>query len=145
MERKRGTGSKRKAMPSLNYIAELAPLVESGKKRCTIRAQRKHPIYIGDRLYHFTGLRTKSARRLLESTCMIAVNVRMRWRMKRGEWRRLHVELNGRVLKHQEITELAIRDGFETLRGLHPSAYDAFAAWFLPAGREEFIGQYIEW
>lgn len=132
-------------MPSLNYIASLAPLVESGRKRCTIRSQRVHPICIGDTLYHFTGLRTKAARLLTKNTCMVAVNVRMRWQERRGEGRRMHVEVNGRVLKHREITELALRDGFETLRGLHQSAYDAFAAWFLPAGREEFIGQYIEW
>ena len=42
-------------MPILNYKKQFAPLVESG-----------------DRLYHYTGLRTKACRKLLESTCLFA-------------------------------------------------------------------------
>lgn len=56
-------------MPLLNYKKQFAPLVESGKKRQTIRAMRKRPFKVGDRLYHYTGLRTKQCRKLLESVC----------------------------------------------------------------------------
>lgn len=52
-------------MPSLNFKKQFAPDVESGKKRQTIRPKRKHPVKVGDKLYLFTGLRTKVCRRLV--------------------------------------------------------------------------------
>ena len=54
-------------MPSLNFQAQFAPLVESGAKRTTIRALRRdgrNPKR-GDPLYMFTGQRTRSCRRLV--------------------------------------------------------------------------------
>lgn len=59
-------------MPILNYQKQFAPLIESGEKRQTIRALRKRPIIRGDRLFHYTGLRTKACRKLLESKCLWA-------------------------------------------------------------------------
>ena len=62
-------------MPALNYQAQFAPKVESGEKLQTIRARRKRPFKRGDRLYHYTGMRTKSCRKLGESTCVIAMDI----------------------------------------------------------------------
>ena len=56
-------------MPGLNFKAQFAPLVESGKKRQTIRATRKYPIKVGDTLYLYTGMRTKQCRKLGEAVC----------------------------------------------------------------------------
>lgn len=56
-------------MPALNFKKEFAPLVESGKKRQTIRQARKRPIIPGDRLFLYTGMRTDKCRKLLEVTC----------------------------------------------------------------------------
>ena len=132
-------------MPNLNYIAVLAPLVEDGRKRCTIRAMRKRPIQIGHNLHHFTGLRTRYVRRLRKpDVCSVAVPLRMRW-VTRGSYRSFELQMNGRKLSVSEIQELAERDGFKLLKGPHQSALEAFKAWFLPPGRDEFIGQYIEW
>lgn len=52
-------------MPSLNFQNQFVKLIESGKKRQTIRPVRKNPIKVGDKLYLFTGLRTKKCRRLV--------------------------------------------------------------------------------
>ena len=52
-------------MPILNFKKEFAELVATGKKRQTIRATRKKPITVGDRLYLYTGLRTKGARNIV--------------------------------------------------------------------------------
>ncbi len=54
-------------MPALNFQSQFAPLVESGKKRQTIRAYRKdgRDPTPGCKLYLFTGMRTKSCRRLV--------------------------------------------------------------------------------
>lgn len=56
-------------MPALNFKAQFAPLVESGKKRRTIRAFRKdkRDPKKNDPLYFYTGLRTKQSRPLIVS------------------------------------------------------------------------------
>lgn len=59
-------------MPLLGFKKQFAPLIESGAKRQTIRAKRKdgkNP-HIGERLHLYTGLRTKSCRKLGEATCI---------------------------------------------------------------------------
>jgi hypothetical protein len=124
-------------MAQLNFHATFAPLVESGSKRQTIRAQRKRPIEIGENLHLFTGLRQKGARRLLPpQTCMLAVNISMRWYQRSG-YDCFECKLNGKKLTVSEIQDLATKDGFPSL--------DAFKAWFLPKGTTSFIGQLIQW
>lgn len=51
-------------MSAYNFKAQFAELVESGKKRQTIRAMRKHMPKVGERVHLFTGMRTKACRRL---------------------------------------------------------------------------------
>lgn len=53
-------------MPIINFKPEFAELVASGKKRQTIRAMRKRPFKVGDKLYLYTGLRTKQVRNLVK-------------------------------------------------------------------------------
>jgi protein gp37 len=67
--RRPGLGSD--AMPALNFKKQFAPLVETFKKRQTIRALRKdnrnpRP---GQTLYLYTGMRTKGCKKLGEATC----------------------------------------------------------------------------
>jgi len=50
-------------MPTINFTKFK---VESGEKRQTIRAVRKRPIKVGDKLHLYSGLRTKKARNLLK-------------------------------------------------------------------------------
>lgn len=49
-------------MPALNFQKQFVPLIESGKKRQTIRPVSKRVIISGDKLFLFTGLRTKNCR-----------------------------------------------------------------------------------
>ena len=56
-------------MPALNFKTRFAEAVEWGAKVETIRARRKRPIKVGDRLYLYTGQRTKSCRKLGEGRC----------------------------------------------------------------------------
>lgn len=53
-------------MPALSFNSRFASLVESGRKTQTIRAPRKRPIVVGDRLYLYTGMRTEACRKLGE-------------------------------------------------------------------------------
>lgn len=59
-------------MPTLNFQPRFAPLVESGEKRCTIRAFRRdgRDPKPDDVLHLFTGMRTKRCRKLREDVCI---------------------------------------------------------------------------
>lgn len=91
-------------MPALNFKAQFADDVEQGRKRQTIRPKRKHPIDVGDRLYLYTGMRTKQCRKLGEADCIVTTPIEIR---------------NGRVLLDEksltlfQIMRLAIDDRFE--------------------------------
>lgn len=52
-------------MPALNFSKQFADAVRSGKKTQTIRKPRKRPWQVGDRLYLYTGQRTKDCEDLV--------------------------------------------------------------------------------
>ena len=59
-------------MPALNFKKEFAAAVERGEKRQTIRAPRRDgrpSATIGARLMLYTGMRTKSCRKLMDAVC----------------------------------------------------------------------------
>lgn len=56
-------------MPALNFKMQFADKVEKGEKIQTIRATRKRPFRCGDKLYLYTGLRTKYCKKIGESVC----------------------------------------------------------------------------
>lgn len=114
-------------MPALNYENRFATDVESGRKRSTIRAKRKHPIRIGQTLYHYTGMRTKACRKLREDICTMEREIHI----NKG-----CVKLDGVSLASEAIEKLAKADGFESKA--------AFYAYFEKAGFP-FRGQLVEW
>lgn len=57
-------------MPAYNFKKQFAAAVGGGEKRQTIRAKRKRQTRAGDSLYFYTGMRTKSCRKILEATCI---------------------------------------------------------------------------
>lgn len=65
-------------MPALNFMKRLAPLIESGAKRHTVRRKAKRPIKSGDSLYLFTGMRTKHCRRLMDTECTHVQRIQIR-------------------------------------------------------------------
>lgn len=59
-------------MVAFNFQARFAPLVEQGIKAQTIRRERKNgrpPCKPGDQLQLYTGMRTRSCRKLTEAAC----------------------------------------------------------------------------
>lgn len=66
-------------MPLLDFKKQFADAVESGEKRCTIRAYRKdgRDPKPGDTLYLYTGLRTKSCRKLKVCKCKSVTKLRI--------------------------------------------------------------------
>ncbi|HUV08436.1 MAG TPA: ASCH domain-containing protein [Spirochaetia bacterium] len=97
-------------MPALNYEERFAVPVETHKKRQTIRRERKRPIKRGDRLYHYTGQRTKDCRWLMTSVCLATSPIVIR---------RDQIELKPKTetIKPWRLFELdwfARRDGFDS-------------------------------
>ena len=120
-------------MPLLNYRPQFAPLVESGDKRQTIRAFRKRLIKPGDRLYHYTGLRTKQCRKLLESDCATTDRIKI---YKNG-----NVHINATLLYESVKECLAFDDGFR--REGHE--WEDMLAFFERTHGLPFTGQLIRW
>ncbi len=123
-------------MPALNFKAQFAPLVESGEKSQTIRKVRKHPIKAGDRLFLFTGMRTKQCRKLRETVCtnarMIAIQPPGGVIVSEG----IYLWEKGQ-LSTTEAKQLARKDGFSRLTD--------FVRFFKDQYGLPFEGVLIEW
>lgn len=91
-------------MPSISFMEQFAGPVERGEKLQTIRRVRKVPIKVGDRLYLFTGLRTKKCRKLGVGRCtrVRVIRIESNWAVYR----------DGRLLGLMGVYKLASKDGF---------------------------------
>ena len=126
-------------MALLGFKKEFAGLVEVGMKRQTIRAERAHPVKVGERLILAEGVRTKAYRQLGETVCtetfpvaMIRTNGTFKWFINGGA-----VRLNDPVL-----VDIAQRDGFMDVTEM--------SNWFdrqhlARTGNDAFIGNVIRW
>lgn len=119
-------------MPALNFKKQFAEAVENGDKRQTIRATRVHPIKPGDRLYLYTGMRTKACRGLADALCVTADPICITEKY-------IAIDRRGgrQILTRTEAEKLAIADGFETA--------DAFIDFFRTQHGLPFYGQLITW
>jgi len=124
-------------MPLIGFQPRFAALVESGKKTQTIRAPRKVPIRVGDRLYLWTGLRTKKARKLgegiVESVERIEFSEDGTGRILRTGSRRLWRRLRHAPFAHS----IAVADGFEN--------YADMLDWFEHTHGLPFRGVLVRW
>ena len=120
-------------MPLLGYKKQFVPLVEFGEKRQTIRATRKRPFKVGDRLYHYFGLRTKSCRKLLESDCTAVDDILID---EKGD-----VYINGHELFELSKESLAYSDGFRPAG----KAWRQMLNFFITVHGLPFTGQLIKW
>lgn len=115
-------------MPALNFKKQFADVVETGEKRCTIRAIRKRQFRTGDTLYHFTGMRSASCRRL---------GTTMATRVRPIVIYDSNVRVEGHDLAPFDIQTLAQADGF--------SSTNDFFRFFKETHELPFYGQLIEW
>lgn len=119
-------------MPALNFQKRFAPLIESGQKCQTIRAERvdgRQPCKLGDRLVLYTGMRSKNCRRLAEVRCIEVHTIRI----DRSYWGlNVHIGLDAVDAEAQ-----ARADGFENA--------DDMADWFEETHGLPFRGLLIRW
>ena len=94
-------------MPALNFTRHNAALVATGRKPHTIRATRKRPFAVGDRLTHYTGQRTESCRPLGQSTAAVVLDCVIDPTL--GQ-----VTLGGVVIPCRRALLLAQADGFSS-------------------------------
>ncbi len=113
-------------MPALNFKAQFADDVESGEKHQTIR--RGHRIKQGDRLYLYTGQRTKQCRKLGETVAHRVRDIRIEG---------AEVWIGAEWVPRDEREDLAHADGFNNLM--------EFGAFFKGTHERPFNGQLIEW
>lgn len=122
-------------MPALKFQKRFADLVQSGEKRQTIRAYRKdgRDPKVGDRLYLYTGARTKACRKLGEAICTRVREIKLYAEQGAG----LYVRLDGGTLDDDSTEEFAMRDGFDELAEMQDFFEESHG---LP-----FRGLLIEW
>jgi hypothetical protein len=116
-------------VPALNFKAEFADAVESGRKRQTIRRRRKRPVRPGDTLHLYTGMRSGQCRKLGEAVCASVQGITI--------YRRGVVVLDGKDLSAGETFELARADGFANT--------ESFIAFFREHYGLPFEGVLIKW
>ena len=116
-------------MPALNFLNRLAPAVEDGTKRHTVRRMAKRPIKPGDKLCLFTGMRTKQCRRLMDTVCTDVQNIRIT--AGYGCW------IDGNPLTGVEADTFARNDGL--------AEFDELADWIGKNYGLPFDGVVIHW
>lgn len=96
-------------MPAINFQKQFVEAIVSGQKKQTIRSMRKRPFKKGDRLYLYTGMRTKNCHRIGLVVCS---------RVETFEILPLSdhsakVIVEGVRLSGGQIHQLAVADGFQ--------------------------------
>lgn len=119
---------KEEKMPLINFKKQFSQLVEQGIKTQTIRTNRKFPIKKGNRLFLYTGLRTKQTKKLKETVCKSVQEITIDSN---------NVLLDGVKLSQKEIIELAKADGFNDQQ--------SFANFFKQNYNLPFYGVLIKW
>jgi len=119
-------------MVAYNFSADMAPLVESGQKRQTIRRTRKRQTRVGDLLQLYTGMRTAGCVLLSHALCISVTPIEIR-----EHNRHLVVILGGNRLPGSLLDRFVRADGFQRRMDMR----DFFQARYgLP-----FVGEVIEW
>jgi len=114
-------------MPVLNFKAQFAEMVADGRKRQTIRAMRKHPIKLGDKLFLYTGMRTRLCMKLGETDCTEALPIEVRVDCQKGQYR-VGVEFVGMnppvFMPAKGVEEMAMADGFKDQKEMAKFFYE---------------------
>lgn len=114
-------------MPAINFKKEFSDKIISGQKKQTIRKQRKNCFLPDKPLYLYTGLRTKSCKKLLETKCISVKKIEISDKVK----------VDNIELSKEQSLKLALDDGFNNLH--------EFKEFFRKQYTLPFIGVLITW
>lgn len=96
-------------MPMLNFKPQFVEPIRTRRKRHTIRAKRKIPIKVGDKLYLYCGARHPGCFRILPEPTVCTMTLPILIAIAIAD----RVEVDGQVLGPDEMDTLAVADGFE--------------------------------
>jgi hypothetical protein len=118
-------------MVAYNFKKQFVTLIETGAKRQTIRSPRKRHTKPGEALQLYTGMRTKTCRKLItpDPICISVVPLLM--------YDELGIKLNDRWLTKDELTQIAMADGF--------GSWDECFRFFKEVHGFPFQGVLIQW
>lgn len=117
-------------MVAINFNQRFANMVQSGKKRQTVR-RSDHPAEAGKKLQLYTGQRTKDCRKLVypDPVCLLTDYCAIR---------KHYITFGNRDLHPRSSDDFAKADGFEN--------YDEMYRWFAERYEaDEFVGKVIKW
>lgn len=131
-------------MPGISFQPWKARKVEAGESRTTIRKRRSRPFLVGETLRCWQNQRSPKRRymgtvRVLETHTFDVFVAHVAWaEIKIGVWPRagIRAELNGVVLRRDEIRRIAVADGFSSEIDLLKFLYKYY-------GRAPFLGNII--
>lgn len=146
-------------MAALSYKGRFVEYVENGLnefssskkivrvKKQTIRNFRKHPIKVGETLYHYYGMRTKWCKKLGESICTSVHKIVIRKKsitiLFRGPDVRAcggKINIAAKLTTKTELDSFAYADGFDD--------WETMRKWWSITHGENcfpFVGQLIKW
>jgi len=116
----------------LGFQKQFVDKILSGEKRQTIRAKRKYPIKVNDKLQLYYGLRTKQCKKIMDAICSSVLAITIK---SNGA-----IFINDIMLLAGAYDLLAMGDGFEN--------YNEMYNWFCKnhnLNNENFIGNIICW
>ena len=94
-------------MPAYNFQKQFVPMIIDGQKPHTIRKRRvRRPTVAGDRLFLYTGMRTKNSELIANALCTLVEPVIIYPFIG-------HIRKNGVLMEENEIEALAKADGFQ--------------------------------
>lgn len=116
-------------MVAYSFKKHFAEPIVAGRKRQTLRDDRKRHARVGETLQLYTGMRTKHCRMIGTATCLAVSRIRLDFEDGRVE----SVETGLALTTLEELDAFAVYDGFPDWRALerfwrkeHP---DVAAAW----------------
>ncbi len=125
-------------MPAMNHTA-YPEKVADGSKTCSIRNKRKRGEFrVGKPIYHFSGMRTKQCKRILDSVCTEVKEIDITYWKDTGAY---VVFIGGYSLSHEDAEKLAKNDGFESVQAF----VDYFTLGKRKRLRKDFKGNLIRW
>ena len=119
-------------MPLLNFKKQFVQPIRERRKKHTIRAERKIPVKVGDKLYLYCGLRQKGAYRILPGP---TICTRVQGIEIRDIGNKEFIFVDGDTLMPDECESLAKADGFDSFK-------EMMSFW---KGRLPFKGNIIHW
>lgn len=95
-------------MVAYSFKARFAPLIASGDKRHTLRNDRKRHAQVGEELQLYTGMRTRSCKKLGTGTCVAVLRLRLDFEHRRVEY----LESGHAITTPDDTDAFAVSDGF---------------------------------